>query len=244
MFTSMMFAPLAHLLERPRRGRCRSRRRSRARRTARDPVTFVRSPIIRKLRLGRDGQRLEAGRSGSGRRGAGGVRGVCSSPAAAIGAMWSGRGAAAAADDVHQAASANSRSIARRLLGALVVPAEGVGQAGVRVAADVQQVGDRAPGRPCTGRISAAPSAQLMPTLNGRACATVDPERLDRLARERAAAAVGDRHRDHHRQARARSPRRPPRSRRCAAFALSVSKIVSTRSRSTPPSTRPRTCSA
>ena len=53
------------------------------------------------------------------------------------------------------------------------------------------------------GRICAAPRAQLMPTLNGRAWRIGDPERLDGLSRQRAAAVVGDRHRDHDRQPRA-----------------------------------------
>ena len=39
-----------------------------------------------------------------------------------------------------------------------------------------------------------------MPTLNGRAWRDRGPECVDRLARQRAAAAIGDRDRDHHRQ--------------------------------------------
>ena len=71
-----------------------------------------------------------------------------------------------------------------------------------------------------------------------------DVERVERLARQRAAAAVGDRDRDHQRQLR--RPSLPATSwiATIAALALSVSKIVSTSSRSTPPSMRPRTWSA
>ena len=50
------------------------------------------------------------------------------------------------------------------------------------------------------GRMSRAPSAQLMPTLNGLRVANRDVEGVERLARQRAAAPVGDRHRDHQRQ--------------------------------------------
>ncbi len=64
------------------------------------------------------------------------------------------------------------------------------------------------------------------------------PERLDRLARERAPRCVGDRDRDHDGQPRARSSATSAIA-ASAALALSVSKIVSTSSRSTPPSMRP-----
>ena len=57
------------------------------------------------------------------------------------------------------------------------------------------------------GRISGAPSAQLMPTMSGSACAIESPERVDRLPRERAAAPVGDGDREPER----RSPA-PPRA--------------------------------
>jgi hypothetical protein len=62
-----------------------------------------------------------------------------------------------------------------------------------------------------------------------------DVEGVERLARQRAAAAVGDRDRDHQRQAHARAPR-TLLDRDDAALAFSVSKIVSSSSRSTPPS--------
>ena len=66
------------------------------------------------------------------------------------------------------------------------------------------------------------------------------PERLDRLARQRPAAAVGDRARDHHRQPQRRVSSKHLVDGEQAALAFSVSKMVSTSSRSTPPSIRPR----
>ena len=50
------------------------------------------------------------------------------------------------------------------------------------------------------GRISCAPSEQLMPTISGSACSTEAPERLDRLPGERAPREVDDRRRDPERQ--------------------------------------------
>ncbi len=89
------------------------------------------------------------------------------------------------------------------------------------------------------GRISCAPSEQLMPTINGSACSTevqnasvvcpvsVRPERstMVTLIQSGSSGAVS-------------------RAATIAAFALRGSKIVSISSRSTPPSTRPRICSA
>ena len=91
------------------------------------------------------------------------------------------------------------------------------------------------------GRASrSAPSAQLRPTASGRAWRTefqkasvVWPERV----RPRG---VGDGAGDHHRQRRPPLARTASSTAKSAALALSVSKMVSTRSRSTPPSTRPR----
>ena len=112
------------------------------------------------------------------------------------------RGAAAAADDVQPAVGGELAEHARHLLGRFVVAAEFVGQAGVRMAARP------APAQCCEssstyGRISSGPSAQLMPTLNKLGVGDRDPEGLERLAGEGPAAAVGDRDRDHHRQAHA-----------------------------------------
>ena len=51
----------AHLVERHLRARPRSRPPGSARAKRFEPVTLVRSPIIRKLLSGRDRERLEAG---------------------------------------------------------------------------------------------------------------------------------------------------------------------------------------
>ena len=92
------------------------------------------------------------------------------------------------------------------------------------------------------GRISAAPSAQLMPTANGRACrtefqkaSTVWPD----SSRPEASVTVPE---------MIRGARAPRRSNSCsiakiAALAFKVSNIVSISSRSTAPSSSPRACS-
>ena len=89
---------------------------------------------------------------------------------------------------------------------------------------------------------SAAPSAQLSPTASGRACRTefqnasvTWPDRV----RPEASVMVPE---------MITGQRRPLSSNsvsmaKIAALALRVSKIVSTSSRSAPPSTRPRACS-
>ena len=96
----------------------------------------------------------------------------------------------------------------------------------------------RAPAR--TAGAACAPSAQLSPTLSGRACATefqnasaVWPESVRPLASVIVPEIItGSRMPELRRTA--------PRCAKSAALALSVSKMVSTRSRSAPPSTRPR----
>ena len=65
------------------------------------------------------------------------------------------------------------------------------------------------------------------------------PERLDRLAGQRSARGVDDRPRDDQRQRASPSSSKSDWTAKIAAFALSVSKIVSIRRRSAPPSTRP-----
>ncbi len=88
--------------------------------------------------------------------------------------------------------------------------------------------------------MSRAPSAQLIPTASGRACATeawkasiVWPDRVRPLLSVMVAEITSG----------SRTPRRSHSSAIAnnAAFAFSVSKIVSTRRMSTPPSSRPRT---
>ena len=95
--------------------------------------------------------------------------------------MCSGRGAAAAADDVDEAARANSRRISRGLAGVSSYSPKAFGKAGVRVDADIgvgdaRQLLDVRPHQP-------APSAQLRPTNSGSRVADRVPEGLDRLAR-------------------------------------------------------------
>ena len=89
-----------------------------------------------------------------------------------------------------------------------------------------------------TGRISRAPTEQLTPTISGRACSieiqkasTVCPERLRPLR----SIAVNE--------IQSGSSGTASRAAATAAFALSVSKIVSIRSRSTPPSRSATICS-
>jgi len=109
-----------------------------------------------------------------------------------------GTGAAAAADAVHKASLRElpeQRAGSRRLL---IVTAERVGQAGVRVAEDrhrggtgeVRQVGPHLLG--AEGAVDA--DGQRRGVLDR------DPERLDGLPGEVAAAPVDDRNRDHQRQ--------------------------------------------
>ena len=69
------------------------------------------------------------------------------------------------------------------------------------------------------------------------------PERLDGLAGERAARGVGDRAGDDDRQVDAELRRAPARTAKIAALAFSVSKMVSIRIRSTPPSMSARVAS-
>ncbi len=89
------------------------------------------------------------------------------------------------------------------------------------------------------GRISVAPSEQFTPTISGSACSievqnasTVWPERLRPLR----STAV--------KEIQSGSSGAASRAATIAAFAFSVSKIVSIIRMSTPPSTRPRICSA
>ena len=89
------------------------------------------------------------------------------------------------------------------------------------------------------GRISVAPSEQLTPTINGRACSTetqnasdVWPERFRPLR----SMAVNDNQRG--------SSGATSAAATIAALAFSVSKIVSTRRMSTPPSASAAICSA
>ena len=197
MFTSITLAPLRTCSAATSSAVAKSPARiSSAKR--RDPVTLVRSPIIRKLESSRSTSGSSPARrvsgSGTGMR----ARGL------ALGRGGDGAdvvrgGAAAAAHDVHEPARGELAQLAGRLVRALVVLAEGVRQAGVGVAAgpaggDPREVGEV---WPHLARAEGAVEAHAeWPRVGDR-----DPERLDRLAGQRAAAAVGDRRGDHHRQA-------------------------------------------
>ena len=112
-----------------------------------------------------------------------------------------GRGAAAAADDVDEAMLRPVGDLIGQLIGRLVVAAEGVGQAGVRVRRDV----------------AVADARQLLDVLaqfiSAERAVESERQRLDMaervpegfggLARERAPGSVGDRAGDHHRPAAA-----------------------------------------
>ena len=154
------------------------------------------------------------------------------------------RRAAAAAGDVDEARVGELPQQRRRDLGRLVEAgvAHRVGQAGVRIHAD-EDVGHRRQlldVRPHQRRAERAVEADgQRPRVAHRV-----PERLDRLAGEDAARRVGDGAGDHDRQPRRRCARSNSASiAKIAALAFSVSKMVSTSSRSAPPSSRPRACS-
>ena len=122
--------------------------------------------------------------------------------------------------------------------GQLVVLAELVRQPGVRVAGDVR-VGDPREVLDVRAASRAAPSEQFTPTISGSACSTdaqnastVWPERLRPLW----SIAVKEIQRG--------TSGATSSAAAIAAFAFSVSKTVSIRSRSTPPSTSAAICSA
>ena len=108
-----------------------------------------------------------------------------------------GRGAAAAADDVDEAGARELADQPRHVFGALVVLAEFVGQAGIRIGAD-QRVGDAADigdmGAQIFGAERAVEADRDRPGVAHRI-----PERFRQLARQQPAGLVGDGARDHHR---------------------------------------------
>ena len=159
-----------------------------------------------------DGERLEAGELGDRARRAGTTRGASAGNGLADRAHVLRRGAAAAADEVQRGPPRRTRAAgatwsSRRL----VVAAEGVRQARVRVAVD-EGVGE--PGELLDAG-AASPSRrgeQLTPIEKRAGVADRDPERLEGLAREGAPALVGEGDRDHERErARRARRRRPPR---------------------------------
>ena len=130
-----------------------------------------------------------------------GTRGACAVTAFPMALDVVGRGAAAAADEVHQPARGELAEDLGSLLGRLVVLPEGVGQPGVRVAGH-EAVGD--PGE----------LGEVGPHLRGAQRAVEPdgerpgvphgvPERLGDLAGQRAAGGVGDRAGDDDRPAAA-----------------------------------------
>ena len=208
MFTSIRFAP-------PRT--CSSATSTAApkspasisRRKRAEPVTFVRSPIRTKpvssviangssplnrgtRRRAGTGLRLQAAHRRRDRRG---VR---------------RRRAAARAGDVQEAVVREVAQQRRGHVGGLVVAAEGVRQAGVRVRGDEarRDAGELRDVRPQLARAERAVDAddQRVGVLDRR------PERLDRLPAQRPARQVDDRDRDPERELAAR-PRAPRRSR-------------------------------
>ncbi len=171
MFTSRMLAPPRTWSSATSTAAWKSPA-STSRRKRAEPVTFVRSPIDRRSRCprvitsgSRPLKRAAGGCARAARRGADPVdggrdrRGVL------------GRRAAAAADDVDEAVLGELAQEAARVVRLLVVAAERVRQAGVRVAGDVASR-RRARARRRTAASAAAPSEQLTPTISGSACST------------------------------------------------------------------------
>ncbi len=145
-----------------------------------------------------DRERFEAGVAGEGVRPVGHGPWRQAFDGCGNGADVGGRRSAAAADDVHEARLGELPDERRRLVRLLVVLAERVRKAGVGIAADegvrlARELGDV---RPHLAGTEGAVHADR----EGAGVGDRRPERVDRLARERAAALVGDRHRQHQRQ--------------------------------------------
>ena len=209
-----------------------------SRRNRAEPVTLVRSPIITKPvsgpisngsrplnRVARPAARRPAAAAGP-------------ATAAAICAMCAGRRAAAAADDVDQPGVGELAEQLGGLLRRLVVAAERVGQAGVGVA------GRRTCRRAGPARRRAGASRPRRASSSRRRPAARRARSSARTPRPSARTASG-------RSGRRWSPRSTAagrgatsRAAAIAALALSVSKIVSISSRSTPPSASAWICSA
>ena len=109
-----------------------------------------------------------------------------------------GRGAAAAAHDVEEPAAQVLLDVGGEHLGGLVVASHDVGESGVGVGRDAHAGHRRQPlqiGEHLTRAIGAVESHGEQRRMRYR-----DPEGLDGLSREGAAAGVGQRSRDHHRK--------------------------------------------
>ena len=150
------------------------------------------------------------------------------------------RRAAAAADDVDEAAVGELARGSRPVSGGCSsYCAERVRQAGVRIAADVAGRRSRASSARY-GRMSRAPSAQLMPTLNGRACAIevqnasiVWPDSVRPLRSVIVTEIISG-------SADAASPRTPRRWRRARPWRSACRRSSRAAARRTPPSISPR----
>ena len=137
--------------------------------------------------------------------------------------------------------SANSCDESGGRVRLLVVAAELVGQAGVRVHAD-ERVGERREFLDVGPHLLGTEGA-VEP--DGQRLGVTDrvPERGRCLPGQRAAGAIGDRARDHQRQLIVPVLARARRAATMAALAFSVSKIVSISTTSTPPATSASICS-
>ncbi|MPL88384.1 hypothetical protein SDC9_34404 [bioreactor metagenome] len=155
--------------------------------------------------VGGEGEGLEPGEAqqvvGHGRTSGGDLAGGEGTHRLGDGADMLGRGAAAAADDVHQPLAGELGHLPGGVLGALVILAEGIRQPGVRIGAD-PRVGDGGEFRQMRAHRGGAKGA-VQPHGEGLRVLHRIPEGGRRLARERAPRGVGDRARDHQRQPRA-----------------------------------------
>src|SRR6056297_1051381 len=188
MFTSMTWAPLSTCWRATSSAPLKSPASISLRKRA-EPVTLVRSPTFTNsesssmLSGSRPLRRQARGRSG-------GQRGDVFRT-----------GAAATSHQVHEAAVGKLADQRRHGRGVLVVAAEGVRQAGIRMHAD-EGVGE--PGKLRDMRAQLLGPQRAVETRDQRArVADAVPESLDRLSRQGAAGGVGDGARDHHRQAEA-----------------------------------------
>ena len=202
-------------------------------------MTFVRSPTIDEARVRADHERLEAGEARPATTPPG--RGAAGGPSTArtIASDVLGRRAAAAADEVDEAVLGERAQVAARVCR----PARRRGRArsGAPRSDGTRRTSSRRSRelleeRPHLGRAERAVHAddERLGVLDG------DPEGVGRLTRQVASALVDGGEREPERQL--------GRDDRCAAtiaaFAFSVSKIVSMSRRSTPPSRSARICSS
>ncbi len=151
------------------------------------------------------------------------------------------RRAAAAADDVDEAFAREAFDLLGHEFRAFVILTEGVGQAGIGIGADerIGGFGELRQMRAHGGRAERA----VQPDGEGFGVAHGVPEGGRRLAGQRPAGQVGDRAGNHDGRSTPFSSKTSKQA-KIAALAFSVSKMVSMRMISAPPSIRPRSCSA